>query len=390
MVDIPLVGIWHADVETDGETELSGRVTIVLSDQTFVGTIVSGGVRNGRGRWKVVGGNGGWSNTIPKRGYNADQGVRKSLILQDAASECGETLGGTIPSDAMGPHFVREEASASNALALVDAWYMSNDGITTIGARATSTYSGQAVVAERDNASGFVSLTTDLLAGLVPGATIDGIAVVDVRYVLEKSALKVFGWGELPSNQWRTLILKALPWLRYQGIFEYRVVTQETDRLNLQCVRSSAKMPDLKRVPYSPGVPGIKANALLGSSVYVAFVNSDPSMPMVVGFAPPDSPGFIPLTMTMVCPAIAITSAAVAVSGALSAGSFASAAIAPPLLAAGMDIGDPLKVTEILGSSITLGGGSAAVARVGDTVSVVVGGVPGTGTITSGNTAVLA
>jgi hypothetical protein len=87
------------------------------------------------------------------------------------------------------------------------------------------------------------------------------------------------------------------PGARFRGVHEYRVVTQEGERLNLQPVRSRADLPDLARVPVRAGIPGVRAEHAPGSQVLVAFLDSDPTRPAVVGFDSPDQPGWQPLIL---------------------------------------------------------------------------------------------
>jgi hypothetical protein len=87
------------------------------------------------------------------------------------------------------------------------------------------------------------------------------------------------------------------PLERFRGFYEYRVVTQEGERLNLQPVRVATGMPDLKRVVVRPGVPGCKAQHTLGSRCIVGFIDADPARPCVVSFEDAQSGGFSPDTL---------------------------------------------------------------------------------------------
>jgi len=80
----------------------------------------------------------------------------------------------------------------------------------------------------------------------------------------------------------------------WHGRYEYRIVVQEGERLTLQPVLSSLGLPDLRRVPVRPGVPGVRADHKLGSLVEVAFTNADPARPVVVSFDDADASGFLP------------------------------------------------------------------------------------------------
>jgi hypothetical protein len=381
-VELPAKGIWHADVETDGDEPLSGAVTIKLADATFVGTMRSGGVRNGRGTWKIVGGKGGWASTVKRKGYTSDAGVKIQTVIEDAARDAGETLRGTT-STRLGSHYTRVEGLASESLALLDAWYVDVDGATVIGARAASSYTAALVVKEKDDAGARVKVAADSIVGIVPGATIDGIVAVDVRHTLDTEGLRTTVWGDLPSNQWRSLILAALPQLRYAGMFEYRVVSQEGMRLNLQCTRVSTGLPDLRRVPFSPGIPGASATVTPGCVVLVAFVNSDPSRPVVIGFADFESPGHPALIITL-------TTASLAVTGAIAAAGIA-APLSPPAGAPSLEVdggNKPINIDCDAPAVITLAGGIQGVARIGDAVQV--NPATGTGTIIAGSARVFA
>ena len=85
----------------------------------------------------------------------------------------------------------------------------------------------------------------------------------------------------------------------FRGVFEYRVVTQSGERLNLQPVRVSLGMPDLQRVYVRPGVPGVKAMHTLGSRVLVGFVDQDEGNPAVLAFEDAEGSGFIPLSLSL-------------------------------------------------------------------------------------------
>jgi hypothetical protein len=250
-------GVPWADVELDEPAELSGDVVLEFTGLTLVGTIASGGPYQGRARYRVAGGKGRWGSTVKRKAYANDAGVKASLVVRDAAGECGETLTGPLPTHAVGPHFTRPDGAASDVLNLVTprAWYVSEDGLTRIGARPQTDYSGPAEVMRIDDAKRVVELSTDDLTGLRPG-----------------------------------------PDIAYRGAYEFRVVNQEGDRLNLQPTRVSLGLPDLPRVPMRPGLAGARNNVQLGSLVVVQFLNADPARPIVTGFDAPDSAGWRPMS----------------------------------------------------------------------------------------------
>jgi len=306
-VQLPAWGLWFADVELDQPTELDGSVTLVVADATYVGTIVSGGIVTGRARYRVVGGAGGWGQEIPSKHWANDAGVKYSTILQDAATAVGETIEG-IPTGTAGSQWTREAGPASWQLEVLfpSGWYVGVDGVTRIGSWPSGTYTGGAAQVEPLDASiRRVTLAADSIVELVPGVDVAGVQAVDVHHSLEDGKLRTVVWGAGASetsravSAWRAIQEALGASDRFRGTFEYRIVSQSGERLNLQVTRRSTGMPDLRRVRVRPGVPGASADHKLGSTVLVTFVNHEPNRPAVVQFDDPESPGFLPQTLVL-------------------------------------------------------------------------------------------
>lgn len=308
-------GLPWAEVTLDDEHSLTGQVDLTVADLTMRMTVVSGGPSHGRSYYRLVGGAGGWGREIPAKGYATDAGVKLSTVLSDAASAAGETFGSALPTTRIGEAFVRAAAAegappATAATVLQqlvpNAWYVAADGLTYLGARAASTASGYTLTEGPDLARGTATLAAESIAGIVPGLVVEGIDVIDVMHELTPKRLRSHVWGATTEATetsrrlaaYRAIIGQLFPGLRFGGIFEYRVVTQSVERLNLQAVRVSMGMPDLRRVRVSPGIPGAKATHALGARVLVSFIDSDPSRPRVVGFPDAEDPGFVPTLLT--------------------------------------------------------------------------------------------
>lgn len=306
-VNLPSWGAWWADVETDGESAFTGAVVLQLADLTLHGAIVSGGVRLGRGSWRIVGGAGGWSRPLPSKGYVNEAGVKLSKILTDAATECGETIA-DVPAGTVGPAFSRLSGPASAVLQLLSpqSWYVGEDGVTRLGKRAGVAVPDAVTRGKVDAAAGSIELMADSIAALLPGCTCDGMTAVDVVHTLDGKKLRTalygsaFGTVSKRLLAWSRLLDQLRPLDRYRGAWEYRIVAQNGDRLDLQPASSRFGLPDLRAVKTRPGVPGCKATHALGSLVLVAFVNADPARPCVVGFDDPESPGFVPTALELV------------------------------------------------------------------------------------------
>jgi hypothetical protein len=303
---VPGVGLWYASVELAEATALAGAVALQVLDTTWLGFVVAGGVVDGRARYRVVAGAGGWGRDLPPRAYANDAGLQVSQLLADVASAAGEAITGA-PTTRLGPHFSRPLGPASFALNLLAprAWYAQADGVVAFGARPDSPAVAYPVVT-RDPAERRVELAlTDSAAGVLPGTATEYGAAADVELALTDDGLRAKlyvghggGASRLPSALAR-LIDALIPGLRLRGTFEYRIVSQSGERLNLQPVRSRADLPDLARVPVRAGVAGYRSNHSPGAQVLVAFLDGDASRPAVVGFDAPDSPGWHPITLEL-------------------------------------------------------------------------------------------
>lgn len=304
-------GCAYADVQLDGEHEVSGPVELVFADLTVQCSVLSSRPVKGRTFARLVGGKGGWANTIPEKSYVDDAGVRARTVLDDAAREAGEVFDSTsVSSDTrLGPSWTRPAGPAIDVLDLIAprGWYVGEDGITRLGARTGSEISPKIPrIKEADHASANVVLAADSIATLLPGVTVDGLTAVDVEHKISaKGGLRTTVYGAREGGSTRALdafasLLDAVdPGRKFRGVVEYRVVTLSGERLDLQPVRASLGMPDLDLAVVRPGVPGCKAETALGSYVLVGFVNSDPARPYVAAFEDPDGDGFQPTSLSL-------------------------------------------------------------------------------------------
>jgi len=298
-------GAWYADLSLDGEHTLTGAVTLALADVSFQGTVLAGGAAFGRSDYRIVGGKGGWGKPLPKRSYENERfGVKLATVVGDAAREAGEVFESSS-TERLGPAWTRPEGPARRVLEQIapSAWYIGEDGVTRLGRRAVSQYTGKAVrVSQIDRAGRRLVLAAEQLAPLVPGAVVDGIEAIDVMHSLDaETGLRttIYGRGVATSSRildaYRALLDQLDPDRTFRGTFEYRVVTLDGNRANLQPVLVSTGMPDLQRVPVRPGLSGAKSQLALGSRVLVTWVNADPARPEVVAFEDADGEGFRPV-----------------------------------------------------------------------------------------------
>jgi hypothetical protein len=305
-VNLPAWGIPWLEASLDVEAALTGRVSPAVADLTLVGTVMSGGAGPvGRSSFRVAAGAGGWGKKIPAKSYANDAGVKASTVLIDAASACGETIDPTTlppPETRIGPSWAREEGPAARTLEQLapSAWYVrESDGMTVIGKRPATVLTTPVTVLGVDRARRIVTLSAESIAAIVPGVVVEGIEAVDVQHELAPGAgLVTTIWGAgITTTSRRLTLLRGLldqldPSRRFRGVYEYRIVSQELERLNLEPVRVSTGMPPLQRVPVRPGIPGAKGEHAEGATVLVQFVDASPGRPIVTGFEEADGGGF--------------------------------------------------------------------------------------------------
>ena len=302
---VPAWGLWWADVDLAEPQALTGAAALVVAGQAMSGTIVSGGAIHGRAAYHVVGGGGGWGKSLPAKPYQDDGGVRLRTVLNDAARKLGETLA-DVPATLLGPHYARPAATGTELLNLLapQNWYVDFAGVTHIGRRPATAYTGSAPRVRVDPIVPVIDLAIDSLAGLLPGVQVDGSApATDVEFNLNPKRLTASVYttaSGLPARleAWADLLAALDPRARYRASYEFRVVTQSGERLNLQPVRIASGMPDLGAVPVRLA-PGVKAQHLPGSLVMVSFADADPSRPFVFAGDHPDSPGWMPLELDL-------------------------------------------------------------------------------------------
>lgn len=308
-VQIPAWGRWWAEVECASGDVLTGAATLKIDDVTFVGTILTGGVYETRTRYRIVAGAGGWGREVGAVAHTNDLGVKASTVVRDVAKACGETLGNE-PSGTVGPAYVRPAGVAAYVLEDLAprAWYVDEAGSTRFGRRASAAWTGQAARMVADAAAGKTELAPATLTGLLPGAIVDGIEAVDVEIrVSPESGVRATLWGARGGSTGGSRIPDALRRIvegltaahRFFAPWEYRVVLRSADRVDLQTVRASSGMPDLRGVRIRQGSAGVRVYPKLGALCVVAFLDGDPGRPIVTSWDDQDSDGGTALELAL-------------------------------------------------------------------------------------------
>src|SRR4029078_290888 len=125
----------------------------------------------GEGSLRLVGGKGGWMQTIPSRFYQNPNGIRLTPVLTEPAKACGEKI--TVDTDTtLGLFFTRESAPACRVLnQLCPSWYIQPDGGTRVGDRATPTIASAFDLVDEYVSPylGRIPIATDFPEDWVPG-----------------------------------------------------------------------------------------------------------------------------------------------------------------------------------------------------------------------------
>ena len=181
-VSIPYYGAPAADIILGTDETIAERGTFVLGPMTMVCAVTRQGVLAGSRGAGLVGGYGGWRQTVGPLGYANAAGVRLATVLGDVARECGETVTGFDTSATVGLHYTRPSAQAVRVLRDVGGalWWVGLDGVTYLSARATGPITSPFAVESRDGANGRLRVSTEAPQDWMPGRTFAGPTFPDV------------------------------------------------------------------------------------------------------------------------------------------------------------------------------------------------------------------
>ena len=297
-ITMPYYGAWVADVDVVGSAEIASPVSLVVGDLTLVGTVVRQAGFTGDRKARIVGGGGGWGNTIPSRSYSHVIGVKASTIVGDAAREAGESI--VLENDrTLGLLYAREEAPAERALNLVvgNEWWIDPAGVTQTKARVSLPVVAPFTLVSRNGALDQFEIATESIAGWLPGRTFSSPTVPEPQTISSvtieasndgKIRLRVLGTSvaiERLRTSIRAIIRAEIAALSYGVTWEYTIapslgmpgVTKTVDVVPV----AGSIMPAITKVPLSPGL-GDVAPPLAGAKCRVRFVNGNPWQPEVV------------------------------------------------------------------------------------------------------------
>lgn len=307
--DVRFTREWTADLDFDeAGAPLTGAVTIVLGGLTLKGTVDAahaGTFAEGR-RVRVLGGAGGWGKELPPRPYHNDAGVRRSLVLQDAAREAGETLELDAASDGrIGSDYDRPAGAASAVFAHAApglVWWVDVAGVTHVAAaRPTAELAPGAdlELLDFDPRTRTATLAGDpaaIAVGTVlryPGRLEEPVVVRELVLSLDGESLRIFARDGADLVDTIKAIARAVRDEVLLGAYRYRVVGTSVDRVKLQAVQKG-RWPDVLPASLACGIAGGWADLTPGAIVLVMFEDGSPTAPFVAHYTPKGRPGHVP------------------------------------------------------------------------------------------------
>jgi hypothetical protein len=323
VVHVPQAGVWWTDVDFDvalPATNLAGAAQVVVGPLSLSGTFAP--ARTGtffqQSKARVLGGAGAWGKAVRAKSYHDDgAGVKATTVIQDLAREVGERVGTIVPSRArLGVDWDRRASVASEALSLVlgsTPWWVDYAGLTQVGPRPESEIGTDYEVLTFDPRFGIATVTTETPQAITIGSVLrrklnEPRIVREITIDVTSTAVRLQCWcpDVVPArNRLLDLVAAAVravaPELPYTKLYRYRVVEPNLGdhRWKLQPVKKAIGIEDISPADMRPGMAGLVAELMPGSEVLVGFIEADPGQPFILAHSPPDSPGWLPLSLTM-------------------------------------------------------------------------------------------
>jgi hypothetical protein len=291
-VTMPRVGAWHARGVAH-EPVVVGANVLTIEGVTFRGYVQALPAEllpTGGYAFRMVGGAGGLGAIAP-RYYRAPSA---SLVLQDIASDTGETLSTSGGLSYQLAAFARPEGLATAALLELlrhapagTVWRILDDGTlwTGVDAYADSGISTEQIL-EQDTACGMLEVATDTPT-LRPGMMLAGERVSAVVHRSGDRSLRTEAWvaraeegaEETERFAWAfdELARRAVPTVHLRA-YRCVVLGQNADgTLELQPISPRAKVGKLSSVPIRHGFPGLVVTVQAGAYVHAVFADGEAS-----------------------------------------------------------------------------------------------------------------
>lgn len=282
------LGAWQAELATDDEDTLTGKISFEIDEQTFVGTVLpsNSGIDGSRARCRVVAGNGRHEAVISGKSYTAGAGVRVSAVLRDILHDCGEDLsdlsdGPTL--DGYLPRWHVSEGPANQALSdLAEkvgcSWRFLRDGTVWFGPETWPEVTPEHRVVDEDWSAGALMLAPDT-PDMVPGVVFQGTRIEHVIHHLG-TTLRTEVRASSPATALNKFLGGQRRQVDYSREWPCRVVTQNPDdSLQLLPDDDAMRARGLDHVPIRYPFPGMRIRVKPGARCHLAFAGGDPARP---------------------------------------------------------------------------------------------------------------
>lgn len=198
-ITLPLVGVWHADLIVDGETEISGSQTLTIGDgSSWKGTATHVGTFVGSARLRLVGGAAGLGKLAKAIGYSRPT-VR--TVLNDLIGAAGETLSSASTASLLSlsmdgwatlarPVMIQIKALLETAGPVGTVYQMQSDGTLFCGSPsfADSALKDYQVISE-DAQARRLEIGSES-PSLLPGTVLEGRRISYVEHVIGESKVR--------------------------------------------------------------------------------------------------------------------------------------------------------------------------------------------------------
>jgi len=311
---VSTTGTWVATVVIGDQVSLSGKQTLTIGGQSYVGTIdpAYSGDFVGSSSYRLVGGANGWGQEV-SLAYHNDAAVKASRVAQDVAQRVGETIGVCQPGNAsLGNDYVRRAIAFQVLEDAADgvSWWMGFDGLTNIAPRTPSTPDSKLYhVVEWNPSNQFATIAIEDPNVIQIGSQLNDtrftgtLTVREFTLTAEGSSIVVSAWlSPVPftgSNRLAELIKQHVEKIIDPKLYvkwRYRVDSQSGDgRLNLLALSDKAPV---RMVPnFAPA--GIYSELSPGSVVLLEFLEGDPDLPAVCPVSDTRDQFFAPKRITL-------------------------------------------------------------------------------------------
>jgi hypothetical protein len=294
-------GAWTGRLEVDDESgRITGPVTLVIGSATFVGTVVSGAVFQGRYVATIVGGAGGLETDLDAKYYYAST---RSTAVADVLSGVGESLDTTENDAALlsgtVARWMRVKGKARLALSQVAKeagafWRVTRaGGVAFRTEESWTTVTGSFDTIDNDPSDGEVTIAPDDTPLARPGVTIGGHKVAAVHTTFGPAGLRqvITVAGDDGQAVGATSVLAAAmkraseSALIYSQSYPSKLVLQDADgSVHMTPDDERVRGQGLTKIPLVYGLPGCSAQVAPGTKARLAFDCGDASKPYCTGW----------------------------------------------------------------------------------------------------------